>query len=82
MDVVDGNGKTVGVVAQDSRIFARGLEDKGSLFVKWGEAGSEQCRIDYVLPKQTAKVGAAYIPVDEHCVDGTEPQQADFTGDR
>jgi outer membrane usher protein len=82
VDVVDENGKTVGVVAQDSRIFARGLEDKGALFVKWGEAGSEQCRIDYVLPKQTGKTGAAYISVEGHCVGGAAAQQADSTRDR
>ncbi|CAE6738096.1 fimbria/pilus outer membrane usher protein [Paraburkholderia domus] len=69
-DVVDGNGRTVGVVAQDSRIFARGLEDKGSLFVKWGSAASEECRIDYVLPKSTGKAGAAYTSVEAHCVGG------------
>ncbi|HEY1998141.1 fimbria/pilus outer membrane usher protein [Paraburkholderia sp.] len=70
VDVVDQAGKTVGVVAQDSRIFARGLEDKGSLFVKWGEAGSGQCRIDYVLPKLSAKSGAAYQSFEGHCVGG------------
>lgn len=69
-DVVDGNGRNVGVVAQDSRIFARGLEDKGSLFVKWGSAASEECRIDYVLPKSTGKTGAAYLSVEGHCVGG------------
>ncbi|MFM0203875.1 fimbrial biogenesis outer membrane usher protein [Paraburkholderia fungorum] len=72
VDVVDGNGHNVGVVAQDSRIFARGLEDKGSLFVKWGEAAAEQCRIDYVLPKSTGKAGAAYLSVEGHCVGGQE----------
>jgi outer membrane usher protein len=76
VDVVDENGKTVGVVAQDSRIFARGLEDKGSLFVKWGEAGAEQCRIDYVLPKQADKAGAAYLSVEGHCVPGSEMAHA------
>lgn len=70
VDVVDANGRTVGVVAQDSRIFARGLEDKGSLFVKLGEAGSEQCRIDYVLPKQNGKATAAYQLFEGHCVGG------------
>jgi outer membrane usher protein len=74
-DVVDGNGKTMGVVAQDSRIFARGLDDMGSLFVKWGAAASEECRIDYVLPKQTGKVGAAYQSFEGHCVGG-EPISA------
>jgi outer membrane usher protein len=68
VDVVDANGHTVGVVAQDSRIFARGLEDEGSLFVKWGAAASEQCKIDYVLPKQAAKARTAYQSVEGHCV--------------
>ncbi|WP_233837342.1 fimbria/pilus outer membrane usher protein [Paraburkholderia sp. ZP32-5] len=76
-DVVDGNGHTVGVVAQDSRIFARGLEDTGSLFVKWGAAASEQCKIDYVLPKSTGKAGAAYLSVEEQCVSVEEQRQAE-----
>ena len=66
-DVVDAYGRTVGVVAQDSRIFARGLEDKGSLIVKWGAAASEQCHIDYVLPSQTRDAGAVYLSVEGHC---------------
>ncbi|MGF6773937.1 outer membrane usher protein [Paraburkholderia sp. GAS199] len=68
VDVVDNNGRTVGVVAQDSRIFARGLEDQGALFVKWGSAASETCRIDYVLPKSTGKAGAAYLSFEGHCI--------------
>jgi outer membrane usher protein len=76
VDVMDANGRNVGVVAQDSRIFARGLEDKGSLFVKWGSAASEACRIDYVLPKSVGKAGAAYLSIEGHCVGG----QADFVG--
>ncbi|MFM0076901.1 fimbrial biogenesis outer membrane usher protein [Paraburkholderia sediminicola] len=77
VDVLDSSGKTVGVVAQDSRIFARGLEDKGALFVKWGSAASEQCRIDYVLPKSTGKAGAAYMAVEGHCVGGAPDQSMD-----
>lgn len=67
-DVVDGKGRTVGVVAQDSRIFARGLDDQGSLFVKWGAAASEECRIDYVLPKKTDRAATAYTSVEAHCI--------------
>ncbi|EIF35488.1 P pilus assembly protein, porin PapC [Burkholderia sp. Ch1-1] len=77
-DVVDGNGKTVGIVAQDSRIFARGLEDKGSLFVKWGASASGQCRIDYMLPPQTGKAGAAYTSVEGHCVGETLTEKANL----
>lgn len=77
-DVVDSSGQTVGVVAQDSRIFARGVEDQGSLFVKWGTAGSEQCRIDYVLPQPTGKPQSAYPLVEGHCVaEGAIPMKAD-----
>jgi outer membrane usher protein len=75
-DVVDGNGRNVGVVAQDSKIFARGLEENGSLFVKWGEAAAEQCKIDYVLPKQSGKTDVAYLSIQGHCV-GVESMHAD-----
>jgi outer membrane usher protein len=67
-DVVDGKGRTVGVVAQDSRIFARGLDDQGALFVKWGAAVPEECRIDYVMPKKTDQAGTAYTSVKAHCL--------------
>ncbi|PWK92976.1 fimbria/pilus outer membrane usher protein [Fulvimonas soli] len=49
-DVLDGQGREVGVVGQASRLFLRGLADRGSLFVKWGGQPDQQCRIDYVLP--------------------------------
>ena len=72
-DVVDGNGRTVGVVAQDSQIFARGLEDQGSLFLNWGSTGAEQCRIDYVLPKATGKASEPYLSIESHCVANARP---------
>jgi outer membrane usher protein len=75
-DVVDGAGRVVGVVAQDSRIFARGLADKGSLFVNLGEA-ARQCRIDYVLPEHEGKTGAAYTSVQGHCLGTAESSRAD-----
>jgi outer membrane usher protein len=80
VDVVDGNGHTVGVVAQDSRIFARGLEDEGSLFVKWGTAASEQCKIDYVLPKQAVKARTAYQSVEGHCIASAAISAGAFSG--
>ncbi|MEJ8856441.1 fimbria/pilus outer membrane usher protein [Variovorax robiniae] len=69
-DVVDGAGHTVGVVAQDSQIFARGIEDKGAVFVKWGDAAGEQCRVDYALPTASAKAAAGYASVQARCVPG------------
>ena len=66
-------GRTVGVVGQDSRIFARGLEEQGALKVKWGEGPVEQCRISYTLPKKDAKAyNPGYLSVQSHCVLGSE----------
>jgi outer membrane usher protein len=68
-DVIDQNGRTVGTVAQDSRIFVRGVEDSGTLVVKWGEQG-RQCSIRYTLPVKAKKgdVVEAYDSVESHCV--------------
>ena len=45
--------------------------------VRWGEAGSEQCWIDYVLPKSMGKTGAAYLLVEGHCIGGMPDVSAD-----
>ncbi|MEX3933617.1 fimbria/pilus outer membrane usher protein [Paraburkholderia phymatum] len=74
-DVVDAGGRNVGVVAQDSRIFARGLEDNGSLTVKWGDEPGQQCSVKYSLPVKGDKAGAAYTSVESHCA-GTAPALA------
>ncbi|MGU7785168.1 fimbria/pilus outer membrane usher protein [Burkholderia sp. PU8-34] len=52
--VVDAGGKEVGVVGQGSRIFARGLEDNGTLTIRWNDTS---CSIKYALP--VAKGNAA-----------------------
>ncbi|WP_175888341.1 fimbria/pilus outer membrane usher protein [Burkholderia contaminans] len=48
--VRDETGKEVGIVAQASKIFARGLNDRGSLTVQWGNDGRSVCRVAYELP--------------------------------
>ncbi|KIG06731.1 fimbrial biogenesis outer membrane usher protein [Caballeronia concitans] len=68
-EVVDANGRNVGVVAQDSRVFARGIEDSGTLVAKWGDERSQQCAIAYTLPKKDASGDASpiYASVESHC---------------
>ncbi|WP_321783907.1 fimbria/pilus outer membrane usher protein [Burkholderia pyrrocinia] len=53
--VYDESGKDLGVVGQASRIFARGLNDKGRLTVKWGDDAKSSCRIAYEVPVQQGK---------------------------
>ncbi len=80
-NVEDENGKTVGVVGQDSRIFARGLEDKGDLKVAWGSGPVEQCRISYTLPAKDPKAyNPGYLSVQSHCV-SQSAAQADSQAD-
>ncbi|MEC5409470.1 fimbria/pilus outer membrane usher protein [Paraburkholderia sp. MPAMCS5] len=74
-DVIDGSGRNVGVVAQDSRIFARGLDDLGTLRVKWGSDAAAECRIDYRLPKRADSGGGAYTSMQAHCVSDIAPIQ-------
>lgn len=50
-DVLDGNGQSVGIVAQSGRIIARKLyTNTGELVVKWGDAPSARCSVTYNLP--------------------------------
>jgi outer membrane usher protein len=51
-DVLDEQGKSVGVVGQASKLFLRGIADQGRLLVKWGDAPESQCHIAYSLPPQ------------------------------
>ncbi|WP_081079152.1 fimbria/pilus outer membrane usher protein [Burkholderia territorii] len=55
--VRDANGKDVGVVGQASKIFARGLEEKGRLDVTWGDGSEHACSIDYALPPRGKAAG-------------------------
>jgi outer membrane usher protein len=69
-DVLDARGNNVGVVAQDSRIFARGIEDKGTLVVRFGKNDGDVCRIQYELPVRSEKPDAGYTSIEAHCVGG------------
>ncbi len=70
--VLDESGKDVGVVGQASRIFVRGLQDKGALTVKWGEDATSSCRIAYEVPAQQGKRNSTgYQQITRVC--GTVP---------
>ncbi|MDQ8051193.1 fimbria/pilus outer membrane usher protein [Luteibacter sp.] len=49
-DVLDGQGKSVGTVAQGGQLFARGAEEGGELTARWGDGESQQCRLRYSVP--------------------------------
>lgn len=48
--VLDETGKEVGVVGQGSQIFARGLQERGNLHVRWGGTSATACTLAYTFP--------------------------------
>jgi outer membrane usher protein len=48
-DVIDKKGNHVGSVGQGGQIYARVVEQKSSLLIKWGEDKQMQCRVRYIL---------------------------------
>jgi len=64
--VVDDSGAEVGVVGQAGRVFARGLQESGTLSVIQGEDGNPICRVDYSLPQRPQ--GSALAQVAATCV--------------
>jgi len=48
LDVYDEAGEVVGVVGQASRLWVRGIEERGVLTVRWGRGDTaQQCTIDF-----------------------------------
>ncbi|WP_201312561.1 fimbria/pilus outer membrane usher protein [Dyella sp. EPa41] len=52
--VLDAQGLEIGAVGQGGHVFARGGEEGGTLTVRWGEDGSQQCRLSYQLPARAS----------------------------
>ncbi|KGM22930.1 fimbrial assembly protein [Stenotrophomonas maltophilia] len=48
-DVTTADGTVVGVVGQGSRLWVRGIDEQGELFVRFGQQPDQQCRISYSL---------------------------------
>lgn len=72
--VLDEQGREVGVIGQASKAFVRGIADSGRLSVVWGEAAANQCSIEYRLPKPAP--GQRQVSADlleESCVPRAEP---------
>lgn len=48
-EVIADNGNIVGIVGQGGRVLARGLDNSGTLMIKWGESSAQQCKINYAI---------------------------------
>lgn len=72
-DVFDANDQSIGLVGQQSRIYVRGLQERGEIVVKWGKLPSQQCRIAYEMPPKPDKqaLSASLVQLSGIC----EPQE-------
>ncbi|MEE7533820.1 fimbrial biogenesis outer membrane usher protein [Klebsiella huaxiensis] len=50
--VFDDTGNNIGSVGQGGQIYARVNKERGQLRIKWGDANSHQCTVDYILAPQ------------------------------
>jgi len=58
-EVLSANGAVAGVVGQGGRVMVRGVEDAGTLMVKWGESQAQQCQVTYALPPAEKKASTS-----------------------
>nr|WP_308729438.1 FimD/PapC C-terminal domain-containing protein [Burkholderia multivorans] len=65
----DSSGASVGVIAQSSHLFVRGIPDSGVLTAKWGNGPQDACSFSYRLPTAPHK-DADYARVDATCGSG------------
>ncbi|MGE9552907.1 fimbrial outer membrane usher protein [Erwinia amylovora] len=66
-EVFDAEGTAVGMVGQGGQIYARIASASGTLKVKWGNNGSQQCLLRYQLP---ARQSEAFIQLTQTCEKG------------
>ncbi|MGU9857266.1 fimbria/pilus outer membrane usher protein [Pseudomonas sp. LF245] len=71
--VLDEQGREVGVIGQASKAFVRGIAERGTLAVVWGKAAADRCFIAYRLPTPTStqRQISADVLVAE-CVQGAD----------
>ncbi|HEF5787629.1 fimbrial protein [Burkholderia multivorans] len=67
--VFDSTGANVGVIAQSSHLFVRGIPESGVLTAKWGNGPQDACSFSYRLPTAPRK-DAGYARVDAICGGG------------
>lgn len=66
-DVLDKQNKLVSMVGQNGQILLRGLPEKGSLTVKWGDEESQRCQLIYNAQGDADDINAAYQQTKARC---------------
>lgn len=62
---VKGQNTNSFIVGDQGQVYLTGLAPSGTLLVKWGEASSQQCQVNYSLPEKSANNGV--LSVNQNC---------------
>lgn len=61
-DIFNDDGEIVGSVGQGGQAFIRGIEEKGTLWLRWVEKSQlMRCRFDYQLPAEPTLLGKTVV---------------------
>lgn len=60
-DVYNSKDELVGMVGQGNQIYARIADNKGTLYVRWGENSGDQCQLPYAFNRQDTEQDIIHI---------------------
>jgi outer membrane usher protein len=66
-DVYDHKNNLVGSVGQAGRAWVRGINQSGTLSVRWGRAANEQCEVNYQIPSQPQTIAKSILLQNQQC---------------
>lgn len=76
-DIFDSKGNSVGSVGQGGQLYARVVQDKGQLRVKWGDGDEVQCTVSYqLIPQAKTQKQSQMQQFNSTCIPAASSAQA------
>ncbi|WP_180961955.1 fimbria/pilus outer membrane usher protein [Salinivibrio kushneri] len=69
-DIVDEQGRSIGMVSQNGLAYVRVATLTGKLTIEWGQQDSQRCVIPYDLTTEPRKVNRDFVTVSAACQEG------------
>lgn len=66
-DVLNEKGELIGSVGQAGQAYVRGIEDKGTLRVIWGNGKGSDCTVHYQITADAQKAGLTTLLTNQMC---------------
>lgn len=61
MVTLAGDGHSSFIVGDRGQVYLTGMSEQGTLIVAWGNQSGQQCRADFILPKQATYGGVTLV---------------------